>query len=307
MPSLLWTGRLTFPMRVLVDINNILAFILGNATDQHAMKSRVKAGYEGRFSPHVQRYDELGVHLQEKAADAQLEGVDLRGQSVLDVGCGTGVLALKALALGARAAFCGDISMLMMLAAKRKAPSTAGHVHFAQLDADSLPFADNQFDAALSGMTFGLLPDQLGALREMVRVVKPGGIVCIGAHGPEHYWEAVDGCFRCIGKRRILGYRLEFWPRSEAYLLRLAESCGLHDLHGHRAVWKTRFPSGEAMYDFFSAISASWWYAKFPPSEAQRDSDATRAYFGRKRLDTITDDVVTVWGRKNRSPALVDQ
>ncbi len=300
MPSLLWTGRLTLTMRVLVDINNVLAFVLGNTTDLPAMKSRVRAGYEGAFSHHVQRYDELGVQLQEKAADIQMEGLDVRGQCVLDVGCGTGVLALKALGLGATTAVCGDISMLMVLTARRKVASSDGTLHFAQLDAENLPFADDQFDCALSGMTFGLLPDQRRALHEMVRVVKPGAIVCIGAHGPEHYWEAIDGCLRCIGKRRIIGYRLEFWPRSEAYLLRLANACGLQDIHSHRALWKTRFPSGEAMYDFFAAISASWWYAKFSPNEAQRDSDATRAYFGRKTFDTITDDVVTVWGRKKR-------
>jgi hypothetical protein len=132
----------------------------------------------------------------------------------------------------------------------------------------------------------------------MARVVKPGGLVCIGAHGPEPYWEAIDGCFRCVGKRRLLGYRLEFWPRDEAHLRRLAASCGLQDIHSRRVVWRTRFPGGGAMYDFFAAVSASWWYAKFPRDEAQRDSEKTRAYFQRKGLDTITDDVIAVWGRK---------
>ncbi len=285
-------------MRILVNANSVLAYLSGTANDPRAMKARVRDGYEGRFSQHVRGYDALGLRLQERSADAQLEGADLRGQSVLDVGCGTGVLAFKALRCGARDVVCGDISRLMMERARAKIPAGGGGLRFCQLDAESLPFADGAFDAAVSGMTFGLLPDQLAAARAMVRVVKPGGLVSIGAHGPEHYWEAIDGCFRCIGKRRVLGYRIEFWPRAEASLLRLAESAGLCDVSSRRVRWRTTFPAGGEMYDFFAAISASWWYAMFREDEARRDSEATRAYFQRHGLDTITDDVITVTGRR---------
>jgi SAM-dependent methyltransferase len=298
MPSVFWTGKLTFPMRALVNVNNLLALLLGNASNALAMKSRVRSGYEGRFSHHVEKYDELGLHLQERSADIQLQGIELAGHSVLDVGCGTGVLALKALQLGAREALCGDIAMLMIHRAKLKAPPGNSSYRFCQLDGEELPFGDASFDVTLSGMTFGMFPDQHRALSEMVRVTKPGGLVCIGAHGPDHYWEAIDGCFRCIRKGHILGYRLEFWPRREAYLRRLAATSGLQDIHSRRQVWSTRFPSGGAMYDFFAAISASWWYSKFSPEEAQRDSERTRAFFERRAMSTITDDVIAVWGRK---------
>jgi ubiquinone/menaquinone biosynthesis C-methylase UbiE len=298
MPSVFWTGRLTLPMWLLVNVNNALALVLGQATDVPAMKARVRSGYEGRSSQHVQRYDELGLQLQERSAGFQLRAMDLAGKSVLDVGCGTGVLALMALDAGAREALCGDIAMLMIDEAKLKTPPRNSPYRFCQLDGEKLPFEDGSFDACLSGMTFGLFPNQRKALAEMLRVTRPGGLVSIGAHGPEHYWEAIDGCFRCIGKRRILGYRLEFWPRGEAYLRRMASACGLDDVHSRREIWRTRFPSGGAMYDFFAAISASWWYSKFPPEEAQRDSERTRAFFERKAMATITDDVIAVWGRK---------
>ena len=298
MPSLFWTGKLTLPMWLLVNANNILALLLGNASDNEEMKIRVRDGYEGKFSDHVQQYDDLGLSLQERSADFQLEGIELGGHDVIDIGCGTGVVALKALQRGASTAICGDISMLMMRLAMRKAPPASGRLRFSQLDAEALPFARDSLDASLSGMTFGVLPDQQQALAEMIRVVKPGGLVCIGAHGPEHYWEAIDASFRCISKRPILGYRLEWWPRSESHLRRLASGAKLHDVHSARGLWKTRFPSGGAMYDFFAAISASWWYARFSPDAARRDSDRTRRYFDRHGVDTITDDVIAVWGRK---------
>lgn len=300
MPSIFWTGKLSLPMQVLVNINNLLAIPLGNATDTKAMKLRVKNGYEGKYSSHVKRYDELGLHLQTRSADFQVEGLENPGPLVLDVGCGTGVLALKLIDKGSKEAICGDISFLMIENGRNKVPLRGGKIHFCQLDGEELPFADGYFDAVVSGMTFGLLPDQRKALQEMVRVAKPGGLVSIGAHGPEHYWEAIDGCFRCINKRYILGYRLEFWPRSETYLRRLVTSSGLENIQSNRTVWKTQFSNGGAMYDFFAAISASWWYSKLPAIEAVRDSERTRKYFEHKKMTTITDDVIAIWGRKPR-------
>ncbi len=300
MPTLFWTGKLTLPMTLMVNANNILALITGNARDAGAMKSRVREGYEGTFSDHVDDYDSLGLALQERSAQAQLRGIELQGDSVLDIGCGTGVVAMEALQGGAAEAVCGDISVRMMEPARRKVTPKPGTLRFTQLDAEDLPFPDDCFDAALSGMSFGLFPDQRKAVREMVRVAKPGGLVCIGAHGPEHYWEAIDAWFHCISKTRVLGYRLEFWPRTEAYLRRIASVPQLTNLHSHRDVWRTHFPSGGAMYDFFAAITALWWYANYPPQAVARETERTRAYFEQHRLSTLTDDVITVWGRKVR-------
>lgn len=147
-------------------------------------------------------------------------------------------------------------------------------------------------------MTFGTLPNQQLALDEMVKVVRPGGLVCVGAHGPEHYWEAIDASFRCINKRYILVYRLEWWPRDEAYIRRLCQKAHLQDVHSKRVIWRNPFENGFAAYDFFSAISASWWYAKFPPPEIAKDSQRTRDNFNRKGVKVVTDDIVIAYRYK---------
>ena len=85
-------------------------------------------------------------------------------------------------------------------------------IKFCQLDAESLPFDDESFDIALTGMAFGLFPNQEKAVNEMYRVLRPGGLVSLGAHGPEHYWEAADTSIRSLNKKYLLGYRFEFWP-----------------------------------------------------------------------------------------------
>lgn len=278
MPSIFWSGKLTRPMRILVEANNFLSLLCGSADDVRGMKERVRKGYEGEYSDHVRQYDELGYHLQDRSARVQLEGVSFEGMRVLDVGCGTGALARVAFENGAQGVVCGDISALMLKKAMGKEVAANVGRSFCQLDAEALPYKDGSFDAVMSGMTFGTLPNQQLAVDEMVRVVKPGGLVCVGAHGPEHYWEAIDASFRCISKRYILGYRLEWWPRDEEYVRSLFKRSNLEGIQTKRVIWRNEFADGFAAYDFFAAISSSWWYAKFPPDERERDSIRTRNY-----------------------------
>jgi ubiquinone/menaquinone biosynthesis C-methylase UbiE len=57
---------------------------------------------------------------------------------------------------------------------------------FRQLEAESLPFED-AMDVVMTGMALGLLPNQDKAITGMVRVLRPGGLLSVGAHGLEHY------------------------------------------------------------------------------------------------------------------------
>jgi ubiquinone/menaquinone biosynthesis C-methylase UbiE len=285
-------------MKLLVEMNNLLALFTGSANDTREMKDRVKRGYEGEYSHHVQQYDELGYHFQDRSARYQLEGMYLKDMQVLDVGCGTGALAQVALENGVKGVVCGDISSYMLKQGMAK--ESVGHANylFCQLDAEALPYKDDSFNAVLSGMTFGVLPNQKLALDEMVRVVMPGGLVCVGAHGTDHYWEAIDASFRCINKRYILGYRLEWWPRTEKFIRNLLERANLKGIQSRRIVWRNEFKNGSAAYDFFAAISASWWYSKFPSDQVLMDSSKTRNYFERHRINIITDDIVVAYGYK---------
>ncbi|MHB9032121.1 MAG: hypothetical protein ACYC6L_03630 [Anaerolineae bacterium] len=79
MPTLFGSGRLTFPIMLLAQFNNLAALLTGSARDTRAMKQRVRGGYEGEYSPHVHQYDEFGYRLQDRSARFQLEGLDLRG------------------------------------------------------------------------------------------------------------------------------------------------------------------------------------------------------------------------------------
>lgn len=285
-------------MKILVIANCVLSHIIGQSNNIVGMKDRVKRGYEGAFSDHVQHYDQFGYRFQDRAARVQLEGLPFHSLHVLDVGCGTGALAQDSIEQGSREVVCGNIAGFMLEEARRKVGPDQRDRAFNQLDAESLPYQNNAFDAVVSGMSFGLLPNQEQAIAEMIRVAKRGGLVCIGAHGPEHYWEAIDACFRCVPKQYIIGDRLAWWPRPEGYIRGLLEQANLDEIHSKWVVWRNKFASGADAYDFFAAISASWWYAKFPPDKILKDSLRTREYFDRKNINVITDDIVVAYGRK---------
>jgi ubiquinone/menaquinone biosynthesis C-methylase UbiE len=102
------------------------------------------------------------------------------GQRILDLGCGIGgatfpiadMTGPTGLAAGV------DVSSALIEVANQRAKSRPG-IEFRVGDACAIPYPDGYFDAARSERVFLYLPDRVGAIREMQRVVKPGGRVCL--------------------------------------------------------------------------------------------------------------------------------
>ena len=93
-----------------------------------------------------------------------------RGMRVLDVCCGPAMLAAGALERSAEVDGL-DFSMKAVELARKLVPEG----HFEQGDAQFLPFPDRSFDAVLCGYGLMHLPEPAAALREMLRVLRPGG------------------------------------------------------------------------------------------------------------------------------------
>jgi ubiquinone/menaquinone biosynthesis C-methylase UbiE len=102
------------------------------------------------------------------------------GESVLDVGCGTGLLAHDMAALvGAAGCVVGvDISQDMLKLAERRCVGL-DQVQFRQAEAEHLPQEADYFDAVASVQVLLYLSDVSSALAEMHRVLKPGGRIAI--------------------------------------------------------------------------------------------------------------------------------
>jgi demethylmenaquinone methyltransferase/2-methoxy-6-polyprenyl-1,4-benzoquinol methylase len=102
------------------------------------------------------------------------ESVVRRGDRVLDAACGTGDLAIADVKAGAGKVTGLDFSEQMLARARRKAP-----LDWVQGDMLALPFADETFDAATVGFGVRNVADLELALRELRRVLKPGGRLAI--------------------------------------------------------------------------------------------------------------------------------
>jgi len=96
------------------------------------------------------------------------------GDRVLDACCGTGDLAIAAERRGGKVVGL-DFSERMLERARRK----SGTIEWVKGDALALPFADGEFDAATVGFGVRNLDDLEGGLRELARVLRPGGKVAV--------------------------------------------------------------------------------------------------------------------------------
>jgi SAM-dependent methyltransferase len=128
--------------------------------------------YESKFVPAI--FGEWAPHLVEAAGVRP-------GQAVLDVACGTGVVARAAAErMGGRGTVVGlDLNPAMLDVARRLRPD----VEWRQGDAAALPFADGSFDVVLCQSALMFFPDVEPALREMARVVTPTGTIAFQVWG----------------------------------------------------------------------------------------------------------------------------
>ncbi len=97
-----------------------------------------------------------------------------RGESILDIAAGTGTSSAPFAEAGA-AVFPTDISMGMLRVGKKQQPD----LHFVAGDATQLPYFDESFDAVTISYGLRNVEHTASALREMLRVTKPGGRVVI--------------------------------------------------------------------------------------------------------------------------------
>lgn len=107
-----------------------------------------------------------------------------RGEVVLDVACGTGVVAITAGRRGADVRGI-DLSPVLLEDARRNAAVIHAEIEFLEGDVEVLPYADSTFDVVLSQFGHMFAPRPEIAIAEMLRVLKPGGRIAFSTWPPE--------------------------------------------------------------------------------------------------------------------------
>ena len=155
---------------------------------------------------------------------------------IVDVGCGDGILALELSRRGAQAVGV-DVSEEMVSAARKRAKEGGHDVHLDIAQAEALPFETASFDVVVAVTVLCFVKDAAVALKEMVRVLKPGGRLIVGELGRHSTWAAL---------RRIKGWLgSAVWNharfRSASELRELAKKPSLIDVSVHGAIYYPPF------------------------------------------------------------------
>jgi SAM-dependent methyltransferase len=108
------------------------------------------------------------------------------GEKVLDVACGTGVVAITAARQGASVTGL-DLTPPLLERARFNAAQAGVTVEFIEGDAERLPFADASFDVVVSQFGHMFAPRPEVAIKEMLRVLKSGGRIAFSTWPPELY------------------------------------------------------------------------------------------------------------------------
>src|SRR4030095_11660257 len=206
------------------------------------------------------------------------------GTRLLDVGCGSGQLALIAARAGAVVTGC-DIATNWIEKARTRAAAGGLEISFDEGDAESLPYEDAQLDTGVSwiGAMFAPRPDLVAT--ELTRVCRRGGIIAMANWTPDGF---IGQMFKTISKHIAPSGMPSpvLWGDESVVRQRLSE--GIADLKFATRIYHFDYPfSPSAVVDFYRTNYG-------PVSRAFASLDAS----GQQKLQN---ELVDLWSRNNKA------
>jgi SAM-dependent methyltransferase len=216
-----------------------------------------QAGFGGSLAELYERY--MVPAIFGPWAEDLLDAAALQpGERVLDVACGTGVVARAAAPrVGPAGAVVGlDLNPPMLAVAAALPPVAGAAIAWQAGNAVALPFAERSFDVVVCQQGLQFFPDRPAAMRELRRVLAPGGRVALAvwrsiAHSPG-FAVLAHALDRHIGPDLLTG---PFSLGDAAEVQALLEDAGFRDVRIRAAAKTLRFPSPEAFVTRYVAAS----------------------------------------------------
>jgi ubiquinone/menaquinone biosynthesis C-methylase UbiE len=205
------------------------------------------------------------------------------GERVLDVACGTGVVArLASQRVGSAGVVAGlDVNAGMLAVASSATPPDMS-IEWHEASAEAMPLPDASFDVVLCQMGLQFMPDKHAALREMRRVLASSGRLILNVPGPTPRPFAImaEALSRHIGTEAAGFVSRVFSLYDTAELQKLISSAGFRNVSAQSDVKQLRLP---APNEFL------WQYLQSTPLAA------AVAQVDDERRDSLERDVVAKW------------
>lgn len=253
--------------------------------------------YDDIFMPAM--IEEWPARLAEKAAVSA-------GARVLDVACGTGAWALCAAdRVGRDGHVVGlDINTDMLAAARKKQPGpTAAAIDWREASVDAIPFADASFDIVCCQLGLMFFPDQVAALREIRRVLVPGGRMVAMV------WGRMEQCptqmavaaawARQFGTEEAAGFHNQHSLADLTKMHELLTAAGYHEIETTWEVGEVRFPTPAHLVRGYAALIG---LQVTPPVAEALIADVSASLAAHSQLEGMVCPIETVvaTGRNSR-------
>lgn len=215
-----------------------------------------KAAYGGTAPENYERYfvPTIGAPLAE---DLIKRAALKPGERVLDVACGTGVVTrLAAQRVGSSGSIAGlDVNPGMLAVARSASPPNLA-IDWYESSAESMPLPDGAFDVALCQMGLQFIPNKLGALREIRRVLAPGGRLVLNVPGPTPplFAAMADALGKHIGPETVSFVHIVFSLHDEQELRELMKGAGFQEVDVQKARKTLTFPpANEFLWQYIAS------------------------------------------------------
>jgi ubiquinone/menaquinone biosynthesis C-methylase UbiE len=264
-------------------------------------KQKAAATYDAA----ADHFDDEPLGFWDRVGRRTINGLGLpMGAKVLDVGCGTGASALPAAdAVGKNGSVLGvDLASRLLERARAKALAAGlENVEFRVGDMTALGHPDGSFDAVVSVFSVFFVPDMEGLVRELWRMVRPGGKLALTTWGPRMFGPAYSRWLVAVGKERPdLAAAFNPWDRitDVVSVRRLLQDGGVMDAEVTMEESSQLLRSADDWWTIALGSGLRWTIDQMGPQTAARVKADNVRWLTENKIDRVETNAIYAIGTK---------